>query len=381
MAFWQGICLSQSANITMTLLQEKSTHRDCRSGALNLLQNCAEIKEGESLLVVQEDSELGWYDAKAAQTVIEVAQELGVSVSVHRSEQISNATTPVLDQLRATHDCTVFFARAGDQQRFSPAPPGQRSIMCYARDAGMLASRYGTTHHVAMLAMKQAIDEIIRGAQTINISCPLGTDFRGDRLTPGNTPSESELNDVGILRFPQGVHSPVSTQYFTGQIALSNYVTSTGSACYQPDHLSLEGVVLAQVADGKTHEFTGRKTDIKRLQDHYRHVSNLFGLNPEIVHSWHAGIHPGCCYPASVHDDPDRWGNNVFTHPGILHFHTCGDAPGEISWNIENPTITMDGCPLWDRGRLHVEDFLPTRSVLKQWPELQTLYKVHNNDH
>ena len=363
--------------MTVSLPQEKSTHGNCRSGALNLLQNCAELKEGERLLVVREDPELGWYDAEAAQTVIEVAGELGANVSVYESKQISNIRVPALEQLRATHDCTVFFARAGDQQRFSPAPPGQRSIMCYARSAEMLAGAYGTIHHAAMLALKQAVDEVVRGARAIEIACPLGTDFSGKMPASGGASCEPELNDVGILRFPQGIHSPVNAQYFKGQIALSNYVTSTGSACYQPDHLSLGGIVLAQVADGKIREFTGQESDVERLCDHYHHVSNFLGLNSEIVHSWHAGIHPGCHYPASIHEDPDRWGNNVFTHPEILHFHTCAnESPGEISWNIENPTIAIDGCPLWNQGRLHVEDFLPTRLVLKQWPELQTLYEV-----
>ena len=358
----------------MRALQEKSMPEDCRSGALNLLQNCAELTEGESLLVVREDPELGWYDAKAAQTVIEVAQELGASVSVYQSEQISNTEDSALNQLRATHDCTVFFARAGDRQRFSP---GQRNVMCYARDAEMLAGAYGTTHHAAMLSLKRAIDEIVHSARTIEISCPMGTDFKGEIPKPGNPLSESELNDVGILRFPQGIHSPVSTQYFTGQIALSNYVTSTGSAHYQPDNLPLEDVVLAQVADGKINEFTGKRTDVKRLREHYRCVSNLLGLNPEIVHSWHAGIHPGCYYPASIHENPDRWANNVFTNPGILHFHTCGDEPpGEIAWNIENPTITIGGRPLWNQGRLHVGDFLQTRLTLQQWPELDALFEI-----
>ena len=175
---------------------------------------------------------------------------------------------------------------------------------------------------------------------------------------------------------PQGVHAPVSARHFQGQIALSIYVTSTGSAYYQPDHLRLEAVVMAQVAGGTIRAFTGRKTDVKRLRAHYRRVSDITGADSDSVHSWHAGIHPGCCYAAPIHDDPDRWGNNVFTHPGILHFHTCGGNPGEIAWNIENPTVAIDGRPLWAHGRLQVEDFAPTRRALAQWPELQTLFGV-----
>jgi len=346
----------------------------CRPGALNLLHNCAQLQARERLLVVHERPALGWYDAEAPRAVIEAARQLGATVSARQLQHAGDtpATAPALEQLRAAHDCTIFFARAGDRRRFSCAPPGQRSVMCYARDAAMLASRYATTHHAAMLAVKRAVDDLIHSARAVAIRCPLGTDFTGTPAVPGGP----EPGDVGILRFPQGVHAPVSARHFQGQIALSHYVTSTGCAHYQPDHLQLQAVVMAQVAGGKIRAFTGRKTDVKRLRAHYRRVSGLLGVDPEMVHSWHAGIHPGCRYRAPIHEDPDRWGNNVFTHPGILHFHTCGDSPGEIAWNIENPTVTIDGRPLWQRGRLRVENFAPTRRVLTRWPELQTLYRV-----
>lgn len=372
MAFRPGLRLPQPGGAAVNQPQPQSTLGACRPGALNLLQNCAQLQARERLLVVCERPALGWYDAEAPRAVIKVARELGAKVSVRQLRHAGDAPAPALEPLRAAHDCTIFFARAGDRQRFSCAPPGQRSVMCYARDAAMLASRYATTHHAAMSAMKRAVDDTIRGARAIAIRCPLGTDFTGTRTAPG----AEDPGDVGILRFPQGVHAPVSARHFRGQIALSNYVTSTGSACYQPDHLHLQAVVMARVAGGTIRAFTGHKTDVKRLRAHYRRVSGLLGVDPETVHSWHAGIHPGCCYPAPVHEHPDRWGNNVFTHPRILHFHTCGDNPGEIAWNIENPTVTLDGRPLWERGRLRVEDFAPTRRVLAQWPELRTLYRV-----
>lgn len=357
----------------MNQRQPPSTLSACRSGALNLLQNCAQLQARERLLVVCERPALGWYDAEAPRAVIEVARELGAQVRVRQLQHAGDAPAPAFDRLGAAPDCTIFFARAGDRRRFSSTPPGQRSVVCYARDAAMLASRYATTPHAAMLAMKRAVDDTIRGARALAIRCPLGTDFSGTVAASGG----AEPGDVGILRFPQGVHAPVSARHFRGQIALSNYVTSTGSSYYQPDHLRLEAVVMAQVAGGTIRALTGRTTDVKRLRAHYRRVGGLLGVDPETVHSWHAGIHPGCCYPAPVHEDPDRWGNNVFTHPRILHFHTCGDNPGEIAWNIENPTVTLDGRPLWERGRLRVEDFAPTRRVLTQWPELRRLFGVN----
>ena len=99
-------------------------------------------------------------------------------------------------------------------------------------------------------------------------------------------------------------------------------------------------------------------------------------MNKNFVHSWHAGIHPGTRYRKSVEDDPDQWSNTIFGSPRYLHFHTCGELPpGEICWMIQDPTIKIDGKPLWEQGELKVEDFELTRNCLKAWPELKFLYQ------
>ena len=41
-----------------------SASRDIRAGARNLLINCAELSGAESLLIVREDPDLGWYDGQ-----------------------------------------------------------------------------------------------------------------------------------------------------------------------------------------------------------------------------------------------------------------------------------------------------------------------------
>ena len=49
--------------------------------------------------------------------------------------------------------------------------------MSYVLNAGMLASGYGTLDHKAMIALKNAVDEVTLGAHHIRVTCPLGTDF------------------------------------------------------------------------------------------------------------------------------------------------------------------------------------------------------------
>ena len=61
--------------------------------------------------------------------------------------------------------------------------------------------------------------------------------------------------------------------------------------------------------------------------------------------------------------------------PRLLHVHTCGAyAPGEICWNLLDPTITLDGVALWSDGRLHPDRIPGGAAVLDGCPELAALF-------
>jgi hypothetical protein len=243
--------------------------------------------------------------------------------------------------------------------------------MCYARDAAMLASTYGRTDHRALLALKTAVNDILLAAGRIDISCPLGTDISGSLSERDRASRE----DVSVRRFPLGVPQPLSASGFSGRVALAHYLTPTGSRVYDPSFLALEKPVVAEVASGRIEEFAGDPEITARIREHYKMVAEMFGIDGDAVHSWHAGIHPGCAYTAAAAENPDRWSNTVFTNPRFLHFHTCGSyPPGEICWMVQDPTIAIDGTKLWDKGRLHPEAFAQLRRCLEQWPELESLF-------
>ncbi len=112
------------------------------------------------------------------------------------------------------------------------------------------------------------------------------------------------------------------------------------------------------------------------VKNHYEYVSKLFNINKNVVHSWHAGIHPGIIYNNAVDENPDRWSNTIFASPKYLHFHTCGNyAPGEICWMIANHTIKLDGIPIWENGKLNVRSFDETLECINKWQDLKVLYK------
>jgi len=348
-----------------------STDPELAAGARNLLIDCAGLTPGSDLLIVYESPELGWYDLGLSAAVATEARRMGIEARLVEAgapghERDRNAADAI-----AASDRVVFFARIGDQDRFAPAAPGKTVVMCYCRDAGMLGSSYGTTGHRAMTALKQAVDEVLLGAREITITCPLGTEMTGT-IQPS---ARGEPADVSVRRFPLGVPQPIPASTFSGRVALGRYLTPTGSRPYDPACVRLDSPVFAEVTKGRIDRFTGEPEAVAQVRAHYERVAGKFGIDADAVHSWHAGIHPGCAYRADADGDPDRWSNTVFTNPRFLHFHTCGDyAPGEICWMVLDQTVLVDSTPLWQHGRLRVDNFAQTRACLADWPELQALF-------
>ncbi|MGI9363836.1 MAG: hypothetical protein ACR2O8_01525 [Rhizobiaceae bacterium] len=340
-------------------------------GVTNLLVNCAEVRSGETLLIVCEETGLGWYDRDAPQAVAQKARKLGLKPSILTVDAPGQSRDPNLLHQMSQHDLTIFFARVGDQDRFSYNAGQERSVMVYARDGASLASQFGQTNHRAMIDLKKAVDDVVFDGKTITITCPLGTEYAG------NVPavSREDSRDVTIKRFPLGVPQPVPATGFSGRVALAGYLTPTGSKPYNPASCRIDETIMAYVKNGRIREFRGPQKCVDAVKDHYRIVSQQLGIDPHVVHSWHAGIHPGSSYLGSIHDDPDRWSNNIFTHPRFLHFHTCGAyAPGEICWMVQDPTITIDGKALWENGNLRPNSFEATSEALKKWDELRKLF-------
>ena len=341
------------------------------AGTWNLLHNCTHLQPGEKLLLICEDPTLGWYDQKVAGTIMKAAKKFGVDPTIIHAGEPTNHPVPEITDAIASHDCVIYLARLGDQSRFDDIAPGKRSVMCYVRDSNMLASPFCQTTYQATKAIKDAIDDVLLEAKTITVTCPLGTNFTGSAQTVGQV----KKSDVSVFRFPLGVPQPLSAKHFSGKVAISRYLTPTGSKVYKPACVPLLKTSFAHINQGRITGFEGDADEVKVIEKHYEYIAEKFGIDRDIVHSWHAGIHPACAYMADAAENPDRWSNTVFGNPRIVHFHTCGDyAPAEISWIVIDHTITVDGQTLWDHGRLCLENFTKTAACLETWPELKKLF-------
>ncbi|MDF1586440.1 hypothetical protein [Marinimicrococcus flavescens] len=350
---------------------------DAAAGARNLLQGCLRAQPGEKLLLLSESPEHGFYDRGAPDAVAEQAVAMGLSVDrreVPFVRTAEDADKETWERMREA-DCTVFFARLGDQIRFQTRPHAARAAMVYALDEGMLGSRYGIASHDGFVQLKKLIDAAVANASRIRLTCPLGTDLAGCFPDEARRRAEAE-GEVAIRRFPMATFKPVPAAEFSGEVVISRFLTGTGHRYYTPYDLLLDKPVVARVAGGRVSGYAGPAEEVETVRRHVARVGERFGIDPAIIHSWHAGIHPGCAYLPDAFQNLARWGNAAFANPRLLHFHTCGDyAPGEISWNIVDPTIELDGVALWDNGVLHPERIPGGAELLAEWPDVREVFQ------
>jgi hypothetical protein len=355
---------------------ENGIHLDPAIGARNLLQACLQARPGDKLLVLSENPAEGFYDQRAPQAVVEQAIDMGLSVDrreVPFVAEAGEADQDIWDHMQRV-DHIVFFARLGDQIRFDALPAVSKAAVVYAMDEGMLGSRFGAASHEGFVRLKDRINAAMAQASCIRMTCPLGTDISG-RLSAAAAAESNDEGEVTIRRFPMAVFKPVPADKFSGRVVVSRFLTGTGHRYYTPYDLLLDGPVVAQVEAGRVRTYEGPSGEVEKVRAHVRRVAERFGIDPDVIHSWHAGIHPGCAYLPEARDNLARWGNAAFANPRIMHFHTCGDyAPGEISWNVIDPTIELDGIAVWDHGVLHPERIGGGAEVLDRWPDIRQVF-------
>lgn len=342
-------------------------------GARNLLVSCAGARPGESLLILHEEAGSTYVDPALAVAVADMAERLGLVVRLMEVRFDPDACTLSPEQREAVcaSDHALFLCRLGDQLRFKEMPENCRPIVSYALDVEALASDFGGACHQAFIELKSAFNDLLLGAGRIRVTCPRGTNYEGAWAPI----ADSAPADVTVKRFPMCVFAPIPAARFSGVVAVSHLLVGTGSRYYAPYGLRLNADLSVEIEKGRIRAWRGDPEEARRAEAHYQHVADHFGIDRDAVHSWHAGIHPGCAYPGSAHDNYERWTNSAFGNPRLLHFHTCGDyPPGEICWNVIDPTIEVDGARVWSEGRILIDAVPGAGAILGRHPEVCALF-------
>jgi hypothetical protein len=355
-----------------------TTDQEFDRSARNLFETCAGCTPGDRVLLVHETETDAYYDPALALDLKRAAEGLGLRVTLHGVPLSRTVRDPGADLLAkmAEADCTVFLARLGDQIRYRTRGACRSQIVCYALDRTMFASSFGGSPYGAFDRLRTLIDTAVAQARQIDVTCPLGTHFRG--TMPQFDP---EAADTTRKRFPVSIAAPIPARTFQGQIVQSGFLTGTGSNYYMPYACALQHELTVKFEGNRITQFNGNADDVAVAMAHYAKVGETYGIDPHYVHSWHAGIHPGLSYDQFAGQSTERWSGGAFGNPRILHLHTCGTyPPGEISLNVIDPTVRLDGIALWEAGRLHPERIPGGAALLAEHPEVAALFAAPAQD-
>lgn len=345
---------------------------DFDAGVRNLLMGCAGLGAGQRLLIATEDTDPVFYEPELGPAIAAAARGLGLDVAmIELPFHPLEARVPAqLSTAMAQADATLFLARLGDQMRFSPALAAHNPVVCYALDRAMLASGFGRATHAGLVELKSCLDRALAAARRIRVTCPLGTDFAG----PGAV-FPAGGGDVSIRRFPLSVFTPVPCAGFSGRVVQEGFLVGTGASYYAPYAIALEAPVSIHFEGTRLVRIEGGARDVAAAEAHYSHVARLTGAARDHMHSWHAGMHPGCDWQTHAAAGFERWSGGAFGNPRVLHLHTCGtEAPGEISLNILDATVALDEVPVWEAGVLHPARVAGGEAILARFPDLAALF-------
>jgi hypothetical protein len=342
-------------------------------GAYNLLVNCAKCERGQQLLIVCETEDDGYYCPQLAQVIETVANQIGLvteTYSVPLYRDVLDPEPALTDKMNAA-SCTVFLARLGDQIRFRPRNTSSTQIISYVLDCDMLASTFGTIEYQAFERLKGLINTSVAGAKEIHVTCPAGTDFIG---APEGF--SEQAGDTTLRRFPVSVFAPIPAMGFTGRVAQTGFLTGTGSNYYTPGSCELKQTLMVNFKNSRIVGFDGVPEDVAAAKTHYEFVGKKYGIDTYFVHSWHAGIHPGCAYNQTAASNLERWSGGAFGNPRLLHFHTCGGyPPGEISLNVIDATVRIDGVAVWENGQLFPDRVVGGTALLDTYPDMRVAFE------
>ena len=338
---------------------------DPRAGAESLIKDAIGAKPGECIAIIAEDPGLGIYDAMVPVCVSDVADQLGIKTEIIPvgNDVGPEGLPPEVMRALTGFDHVLFHSSLGDTLRFSDIPGSASKTMSYALDMSILGGPSCTLHKV-MEEIRGAYNQQADKAKTWRITCANGTDISGtqdvDKVARG------EAEDFTVTRYPVCAPRPIPCTTANGVVAFSHWLMASGNSRYPDDELLLSEPVLAHVENGRIQGFDGPDRLVADVQAHYERVGDYLGLNPWNIHSWHAGINPGCSYPIRGERGIERWGKVAFANPRYLHFHTCGDyAPGEITLSLFDMTVQFGDETIWDKGKLLFLDGPEVGSILK----------------
>lgn len=320
---------------------------ELEQGAANCVVDCAEVRKGQYVIIVNED---GAVDRDVSDAIAGAAERQGAKVSTVWAapipkDQPENIPGTVLEAYR---EADVLFAHYPSLQRealHAHFPSELRvRVPNRAPRTALLSSDWARFPYGLQRAISHALDARMAPGVRWRITSPTGTDISGtfaasDSVVSTAYFSVNDDNERARRNFPGGVHSPHASDRVKGAIVV-DYLD------HHPDvgnRVGQQRVVL-QIDDNAVAGLSGDpvaaavRADMEKRTDGY-------------LDSWHGGVNPRTFAVVPRLPNARGWFGYAHCSPQVLHFH-WGRSHAHINVGIDAPTVWIGDRAIYRDGRL-----------------------------
>lgn len=318
-----------------------------REGVQNLVNRCAEVQAGETVLVL---NEVGKVEPEIAGLVEEAAKTAGAETYVLWGE-VPNRSRREIPKLLLNAFLSadkVISNFSLNRAALDPHTRGQGIVQVNngCRTAGMMSTAHATFHWGMVRTIFQRLEEIFAEGERWRITSPAGTDISGkigkaSDVADAYFAAEAEASRF-IRVFPGEVYTPVGCLDADGTI-VTEYINMRDAEPWpRPAVLTVRGSRVVKVEGGAEADALEAEID----QNLKRH-----GDPAAVIDSWHGGMNPKARVPTA----DNRTLQGATSGPALMHFH-LGRTVDPISAGVLNHTVEVDGRKLYERGKLLILD-------------------------
>lgn len=318
-----------------------------REGVRNLVEECAEIREGDKVAVLNEIDKI---EPHIADLIAEAVKAAGAECQVLWGETIEQGRKDLpsdvlgafltADKVIASYDLNRATLHSHLQGK------GTVQINNSCRTAQQMSSPSATFHWGMVKSIYSRLEEIFSEGERWHITSPAGTDITGligqeSDIADAYFAAEAEASRF-IRSFPGERYTPVGSSDAEGTI-VTEYINMRDTAPWgQPAVLTVRDNKVVKVEGGD---------EAKRFEAEMQANVERFGDNATVIDSWHGGMNPKVRVPS----DENRTLVGATSGAAMMHFH-AGRILEPVSAGILFQTIELDGRKLYEGGKVLILD-------------------------
>lgn len=318
-----------------------------REGVRNLVKECAEVQEGERVLIL---NEIGKVDPEIAELVADAVKAAGAEYYALWGETIERGRKDIPRVLLGAFLAAdkVIANYSLNRAALDPHIRGKGIVQINngCRTTQQMSTPHATFHWGMVKTIYSRLEEIFCEGERWRITSPAGTAISG-RVGKGSDVADAyfaaEAEASRFIRvFPGEVYTPVGSVDAEGTI-VTEYINMRDTVPWgQPAVLTVRGNKIVKVEGGD---------EAKRFESEMDVNVSRFGENATVIDSWHGGMNPKARLPT----DENRALAGATSGAAMMHFH-AGRILEPVSAGILYHTIEVDGRKLYEGGKLLILD-------------------------